>query len=128
MTKAYSLFERMSTWLQRLIADHTPTASPTNSPTNRGAALDVSDNVLVVTHQDCIMTLLKILTKPTSPDSPVSVSIGHDVDLSRPCGNTAVAIVRIWWEAGDEVGGLQPMGRLEAWGVGDHLPLSRDQE
>lgn len=82
-----------------------------------------------MTHQDCLQTLLTILTEPTTHHSPLAgLTIGHEVDVGRPIQNTAVGIVRIWWEEGGGVGEgfgagqeLQARGRLDAWGVGDHL-------
>lgn len=97
-----------------------PTSSPTLRPTARGdgSQAEPEAHVLAVTHQDCLLTILRILTEPTTHDSPLTMTIGPDVDLDKPCGNTSVAVVRIWWEG---VGERRPMGRLEAWGVGDHL-------
>nr|XP_018266510.1 uncharacterized protein I303_00485 [Kwoniella dejecticola CBS 10117]OBR88668.1 hypothetical protein I303_00485 [Kwoniella dejecticola CBS 10117] len=106
--------------------------------------------VLVVTHQECISALLKLLTKPSiSPTahgagvdgaqaetdtqmqlakSPIDLHVPEQFDFvhtedGRQIGNTAVAIVRVWWEdSGRPDGeGLEVRGRLEAWGSEEHL-------
>lgn len=133
LTLTQRLTDRLRTWLHRLIADHTPLSSPTSSPTGIPATKEPnqpqSNCILVVTRQDCLQIILTILTEPTSHHSPLAqLTIGPEVDVGRPIGNTAVGVVRIWWEEGGQVGedsgmgpGLQAMGRLDSWGVGDHL-------
>ena len=50
----------------------------------------------------------------------LDLHIPHDTDLTAHIGNTAVAVMRVWWEE-DENGRLEPRGRLEAWASDDHL-------
>ena len=60
------------------------------------------------------------------PRSPVEVHVPPGVDTGVPSGNTAVAIVRVWWEDANDpekMGELVARGRLEAWGMDDHLDV-----
>lgn len=57
---------------------------------------------------------------------PLSMYVSEGIDLkSSPMGNTSVAILRVWWQridSGAEMGSvLEARGRLEAWGMEDHL-------
>lgn len=72
--------------------------------------------VLVVTHEECLLTLLDLLTHPSDERSlDVVVDVAHGVDTARRVENGRFCIVRVWW---DELGA---MGRIEGWGVGDLL-------
>ena len=57
---------------------------------------------------------------------PLSMYVSEGIDLKMsPVGNTSVAILRVWWEhieSGVEISSvLKARGRLEAWGMEDHL-------
>ncbi|WWC85638.1 uncharacterized protein L201_000504 [Kwoniella dendrophila CBS 6074] len=89
--------------------------------------------VLCVTHQECLSSLIKILTKSNinndnsndddkvSKKSPIDLHVPETISLDNKVGNTSVAILRIWWEDDEVNGGLEPRGRLEAWGSEEHL-------
>nr|XP_019014356.1 uncharacterized protein I206_00438 [Kwoniella pini CBS 10737]OCF53137.1 hypothetical protein I206_00438 [Kwoniella pini CBS 10737] len=91
--------------------------------------------VLAVTHQECIMAILDLLISPIitpdrhdeqSANTPINLHIPEHFEFvqfehERKVGNTAVAIVRIWWEESVDGEGLEVRGRLEAWGSEEHL-------
>jgi probable phosphoglycerate mutase len=214
-----SLEHRLHAFLDTLIVAHTPLSSPLSTPLPRGAVPGAgaglgSGNgartpvgpadpgngcVMVVTHEACILALLRVLlsgdegveagveagdcegdyfpilsqdTKggkdvkdapnadagtnadanalsgtatPTSPTSSTSVPptpfrthaklrslvrthTSPSVDVSRLCGNTAVCVVRVWWEPEITLGAhgavrsaLRAVGRIEQWGDVEHL-------
>ncbi|KAK8845313.1 hypothetical protein IAR55_006026 [Kwoniella newhampshirensis] len=96
--------------------------------------------VLVLSHQECLTALLKLLTgseavsKPDQtgdksdemPKSPIDLHIPDSVVVRNGdmvgtgMGNASVAILRVWWEEGED-GTLEARGRLEAWGDKEHL-------
>lgn len=49
----------------------------------------------------------------------VMAHTSNTVDMTKQCGNTALCVVRVWWEPMTE--GLKACGRVEAWGDVDHL-------
>lgn len=49
----------------------------------------------------------------------VMAHTSNTVDMTKQCGNTALCVVRVWWET--EGSGLKACGRVEAWGDVDHL-------
>jgi hypothetical protein len=58
----------------------------------------------------------------------VDTRIPADVDTEQQCGNTAVCVVRVWWE--EAIGGegesymtkgFEAKGRVEVWGDLAHL-------
>ena len=84
--------------------------------------------VLVVTHEECLLTLLDLLTSSSSSEDPSSevearggvevdmdIDVAHGVDTGRRIDNGRFCIVRVWW---DEVG---VRGRIEGRGVGGLL-------
>ncbi|OWZ68783.1 hypothetical protein AYX15_00511 [Cryptococcus neoformans] len=93
--------------------------------------------ILVLTHQECLEKLAEMLNRDESvvekgesenkaKKVPLSMYASEGIDLKRsPMGNTSVAILRVWWEhieSGVEIGSvLKARGRLEAWGMEDHL-------
>nr|XP_019048555.1 hypothetical protein I302_02327 [Kwoniella bestiolae CBS 10118]OCF27485.1 hypothetical protein I302_02327 [Kwoniella bestiolae CBS 10118] len=92
--------------------------------------------VLVVTHQECITALLDMLTSQSTDEmeklkkkAPIDLHVPEHISFEgeegKQVGNTGVAILRVWWEDGEEGMGLVPRGRLEAWGSEEHL---RDEE
>jgi hypothetical protein len=102
-----SLKERLQEWLSDLISNHTPPTSPLNSP----IAPSKADVVLVVTHEECLLTLLDLLTD----SEVVQVDVAKGVDVGRRVDNGRFCIVRVWWD------GDGARGRIEGWGVGDLL-------
>lgn len=217
-TDRHSLEARLHAFLDTLITAHTPLSSPLSTPLPRGAIpgagagfgsgngtrTPVSPHdpgngcVMVVTHEACILALLKVLltqddqgqdglniqefgfskegneegpggyfphfqpheSKPpnidangdqqspqgeqstspntSQPPSPfrthsqlrslVRTHTSSAVDVSKECGNTAVCVVRVWWEpeivfgAGRDVRTeLKAVGRVEMWGDVEHL-------
>ena len=81
-----------------------------NSPTTPTRA----DVVLVVTHEECLITLLDLLTNDSEPGRVVQVDIAQGVDVAKRVENGRFCIVRVWWD-GD---GCGASGRIEGWGVG----------
>ncbi|OWT37187.1 hypothetical protein J008_06167 [Cryptococcus neoformans] len=93
--------------------------------------------ILVLTHQECLEKLAEMLNRDESvvekgesenkaKTVPLSMYVSEGIDLKMsPLGNTSVAILRVWWEhieSGVEIGSvLKAKGRLEAWGMEDHL-------
>lgn len=93
--------------------------------------------ILVLTHQECLEKLAEMLnwdesvvkkgeSENKAKTVPLSMYVSEGIDLKRsPVGNTSVAILRVWWEhieGGVEIGSvLKARGRLEAWGMEDHL-------
>jgi hypothetical protein len=76
-----------------------------------------------VTHSECLIALLTILAR--SPEqgeeySALALRIPHGVNTKGNVGNTGVAILRIWWEDNGKAG-MDVRGRLEDWGMADHL-------
>jgi len=78
--------------------------------------------VLVVTHEECLLTLLDLLTTSSTgvpvrngSNMEVEVDIAHGVDTAKRVDNGRFCIVRVWW---DENG---VRGRIEGWGVGGLL-------
>jgi hypothetical protein len=78
--------------------------------------------VLVVTHEECLLTLLDLLTTSSTGvplrsggNMEVEVDIAHGVDTGKRVDNGRFCIVRVWW---DEVG---VRGKIEGWGVGGLL-------
>jgi len=107
-----SLTARLQEWLSTLLTNHTPPSSPHNCPTTPIPA----DVVLVVTHEECLLTLLDLLTHSSNEASlDVDLDVAHGVDTARRVDNGRFCIVRVWWD----VDGAR--GRIEAWGVGDLL-------
>lgn len=51
----------------------------------------------------------------------VDTRIPLTVDVGKQCGNTAVCVVRVWWEEGEELGKLEAKGRIEQWADLHHL-------
>jgi hypothetical protein len=114
----FSLTARLESWLSTLIETHTPTSTPPSSATSPNGPMNNLDIALVVTHEECLLALLNILTHQPSP---VQVSIAAGVDVGARVENATFAIVRVWWEKEDKEEGLVPRGRLEAWAVGGLL-------
>lgn len=93
--------------------------------------------ILVLTHQECLEKLAEMLNRDESvvekgesenkaKTVPLSMYVSEGIDLKMsPVGNTSVAILRVWWEhieSGVEISSvLKARGRLEAWGMEDHL-------
>jgi hypothetical protein len=81
--------------------------------------------VLVVTHEECLLTLLDLLTASSSEELSseaetrggveVDVDVAHGVDTAKRVDNGRFCIVRVWWDE-DFV-----RGRIEDWGVGGLL-------
>jgi hypothetical protein len=72
--------------------------------------------VLVVTHEECLLTLLDLLTSsPSGGDMEMDVDIAPGVDTAKRVDNGRFCIVRVWWDE-DFV-----RGRIEDWGVGGLL-------
>ena len=95
-----------------MLTNHTPPASPLNSPTTPIPA----DVVLVVTHEECLLALLDLLTSPQMQvTGGIEADIAHGVDTSTRVENGRFCIVRVWWD----VDGAR--GRIEGWGLGDLL-------
>ncbi|OCF33172.1 hypothetical protein I316_05217 [Kwoniella heveanensis BCC8398] len=114
---------------------------PRTPTTPAGAGLGTGV-VLVVTHQECLSSFLRILTAPCpvpagagngAKKPPIDLHVPETIDFKHAegedhgqVGNTSVAILRIWWEdEGD--GKLEPRGRLEAWGSEEHLHDDDDE-
>lgn len=80
-------------------------------------------SVLVVTHEECLLSLVAVLTGSATdeaPPSPLSKThVPRDVEIFDRLPNTAVAILKVWWE--DESGVPIPRGKVESWGQTDHL-------
>ncbi|ORY31993.1 histidine phosphatase superfamily [Naematelia encephala] len=128
------LSTRLKEWLDNLITYHTPVTSPAGTPRTPISPADPgSGTVLAVTHEECLLSLLRLLTSSNKDNHnhALQLHVPQTVDTSLRLGNTAMTIVRVWWE---DVGGLspfgdgqlgmgkmEPRGRLEAWGVEDHL-------
>lgn len=93
--------------------NHTPPTSPLNSPTDPNPNTNTSkaDVVLVVTHEECLLTLLDLLTTRGG----VEVDVASGVNVERRVDNGRFCIVRVWWDQ-DGV-----RGRIEGWGVGGLL-------
>ncbi|KAK4685205.1 hypothetical protein P7C73_g4951, partial [Tremellales sp. Uapishka_1] len=120
---AESLEKRLHEWLSTLVTAHTPLSSPATTPT-----YPVADPfephrhtpgrgiILAVTHEECLLTLLKLLT---SSSSAVDTVVPASLDIDARCGNTGVAILRVWWV--EEEGKMEARGRLEAWAMDEHL-------
>ena len=69
-----------------------------------------------MTHEECLLTLLDILTPPTRMQtSGIDADIAHGVDTTARVENGRFCIVRVWWDADGA------RGRIEGWGVGDSL-------
>jgi probable phosphoglycerate mutase len=51
----------------------------------------------------------------------VMAHTSNTVDMTKQCGNTALCVVRVWWEPELNGNGLKACGRVEAWGDVDHL-------
>jgi hypothetical protein len=52
----------------------------------------------------------------------MDVRVPHGVEVEGEVCNTGVAILRVWWEDdGTGQGKLDARGRLEGWGMADHL-------
>lgn len=93
--------------------------------------------ILVLTHQECLEKLFEMLNVDESVDEgdesegkvkkvPLSMYVTEGIDMENSSlGNTSVAILRVWWErveSDEEMGSvLDARGRLEAWGMKDHL-------
>ncbi|KIR75272.1 hypothetical protein I310_01550 [Cryptococcus deuterogattii CA1014] len=93
--------------------------------------------ILVLTHQECLEKLFQMLNVDESVDEgdesegkvkkvPLSMYVSEGIDMNNnSLGNTSVAILRVWWEcveSDEEMGSvLEARGRLEAWGMKDHL-------
>ncbi|AAW46246.2 hypothetical protein CNK03130 [Cryptococcus deneoformans JEC21] len=92
--------------------------------------------ILVLTHQECLErfgemcnrdeSVVKNGEREAKAKVPLSMYVSEGIDLkSSPMGNTSVAILRVWWQridSGAEMGSvLEARGRLEAWGMEDHL-------
>lgn len=74
------------------------------------------ESILVVTHEECIMTLLNVLIVT----SPVRMSVAEEVDLGRRVGNGSLGIVRVSWD-----GDMEVRARLEAWAVESLAPVKK---
>jgi len=72
--------------------------------------------VLVVTHEECLLTLLNLLTDNSEPGTGVQVDIAQGVDVRKRVENGRFCIVRVWWDGDGDRGGAR--GRIEGWGVG----------
>ncbi|WVO17655.1 hypothetical protein L204_105352 [Cryptococcus depauperatus] len=87
--------------------------------------------ILVLTHQECLTALIDILTSSSAqetqsePKSPIDLHVPEGFDFKSNIANTSVAILRVWWEEGEN--GLEARGRVEAWGVQEHLELMEEQ-
>ena len=68
----------------------------------------------MVTHEECIMTLLNVLIVT----SPVRMIVAEGVDLGRRVGNGTVGIIRVWRD-----GDMEVRARLEAWAVESLAPV-----
>ncbi|WVQ80978.1 hypothetical protein IAT38_003085 [Cryptococcus sp. DSM 104549] len=103
---------------------------PRTPSTPAGGGLG-SGVVLVLTHQECLAALVNTLTKEYEEKcgssggcegagkSPIEVQVPEGVKVEPWMGNTSVAILRVWWEESET--GMEARGRLEAWGVEEHL-------
>jgi len=74
--------------------------------------------VLVVTHEECLLTLLNLLTSNTEPGTGVQVDIAQGVDVAKRVENGRFCIVRVWWDGDGDIIGGGARGRIEGWGVG----------
>ncbi|RXK37272.1 hypothetical protein M231_05414 [Tremella mesenterica] len=152
---------RLHFWLSTLVQTKTPLTSPLSTPRTPLSPNDPGAGVIIaVTHEECLLSLLRILCRgqarninnsltihpdnidnslmetvekadkmeknESPPESPIEVLIPPGVDTSLKCGNTAVAIVRVWWTDNGQ-GTMVPQGRLEAWGADEHLPKEDDE-
>jgi len=81
-----------------------------------------SGTILAVTHNECFRSFLRFLTASEKPDDKalLDLHIPHGTDMTAPIVNTEFAIIRVWWEDVG-FGKLEPKGRLEGWGLRDHL-------
>ena len=109
----YSLSARLQDWLSTLISDHTPQSSPASTPPTSPFQAG-EESILVVTHEECIMTLLNILVVSSS----VRMSVAEGVDLGKRVGNGSVGIIKVWWD-----GDMEVRARLEAWAVESLAPV-----
>lgn len=91
----------------------------------------------MLTHQECLEKLFEMLNVDESVDEgdesegkvkkvSLSMYVSEGIDMENSSlGNTSVAILRVWWErleSDEEMGSvLEARGRLEAWGMRDHL-------
>ncbi|KAL7421418.1 hypothetical protein Q5752_004303 [Cryptotrichosporon argae] len=111
---------RLAAWLSSLIAAHTPLASPAGTPRTPTSPSDPgSGTVLAVTHSLCLDGLLRLFRAGAAG---VGADVGGLDGTGTHVGETAVTIVRLWWEEG--AGYAAPLvcrGRVEAWGTADHL-------
>lgn len=138
--------KRLGSWLAETMQNHTPTPSPVSSPTDPTAPLpgwseppdakvqlnqQGQQKVLVVTHEECLLALMRLLTtrrplhvdgRGSVPKLGVVLGINDEINVHDHLANTALSVLRIEWEDAD--GELVPKGVLESWGLTDHL---RDQ-
>ncbi|WVQ76479.1 hypothetical protein IAR50_006147 [Cryptococcus sp. DSM 104548] len=114
-----------------------PKPGVSRTPTTAAGGGLGSGVVLCVTHQECLSALISLLM-PSSPPNflnssaekgkvnikkpLIDVQVPESVRLRENVGNTGVAILRVWWEEA-EGGELEPRGRLEAWGMDEHLDI-----
>ena len=83
--------------------------------------------ILVVTHEECLIALMELLTSPPPSQfdmdpskSPIeSMRVMDQVEVRGHLCNTAFAALRVEWE--EREGEMKPRGVLESWGLTKHL-------
>ena len=112
---------------------NTPLSTPATSPidaeragVNHTAQSDetvrAEKKILVVTHEECLLALINLLTRSKdsdydTPPSPVgSMRFLDDVAVGGHLSNTALAVLRLEW-----IDGAEPHATLESWGSTEHL-------
>ena len=127
------LAKRLQSWLGEIARQNTPISTPATSPIDAEHAgvshtarsddtVQAEKKVLVVTHEECLLALINLLTRSDdsdydTPPSPVgSMRVSDDVEVCGHLSNTALAVLRLEW-----IDGTEPHATLESWGSVEHL-------